>query len=263
MKKRSNIIRPSLRATSKLATSPPTQVRSERPKPLHHRLWAAVVVIATMVGLVGGIDYFFGRPWPTDPEIHAVNAVGDSSLVLPFTIRNKSLFPMNNVAMTCGVDLVAFEDARGKRGGVEAVAFYTGVISIGGNSTINYPCDASSLVQVKPDGTFNLRDTLSSNNAPFQPPLKIVKMCIWVGGDYTIGPKLESFTSILFKWPASQTNKQWVEGPTAIDQDRPKRMPSNNFDDLECRDSVSGPYVYIKGFGQPLLLLDVSKRPRA
>ena len=74
---------------------------------------------------------------------------------------------MNNVAITCGVDLVAFGDADGHWGGAAGIAFYTGTISIPGNSLINYPCDASSLVQVRPDGTFGLRDTLSSKGNPF------------------------------------------------------------------------------------------------
>jgi hypothetical protein len=87
-------------------------------------------------------------------------------------------------------------------------------------------------------------------------------MCIWVGGDYKIGPKSESFTSIMFKWPASQASKQWIEGPTAVDQDRPKRQPSNDPDDLECRERAAGPYTYIKGYGLPLLMLDILDRSR-
>jgi hypothetical protein len=216
----------------------------------------------SVLSLLAVVDQLWGRPWPTDPEIHPQNSVGES-FVLPFTIRNKSLFAMKDVAMTCGVDLVAFGDSKGQWGGADSIAFYTGIVSIPGNSMINYPCDASGLIQVRPDGTFALRDTLSTGkNTSFQPPLKILKMCIWIGGDYKFCPKSESFTSILFKWPASQNNKQWIEGPTAVDQDRPKHMPTNNFDNLECRDAVSGPYVYIKGFGQPRLLLDVLKRPQ-
>jgi len=237
--------------------------RSSRSTVTTKHAWTMVGLAISLLGLSAAVDQFWGRPWPTDPEIHPQNPVGGSSLVLPFTIRNKSLWPMNNVAMTCGVDLVAFAGSNGQWGGADSIAFYTGTVSIPANSMINYPCDASSLVQLRQDGTFSLRDTLSTRgkNTPFQSPLKILKMCIWIGGDYKIGPKSDSFTSILFKWPASQTDKQWIEGPTAVDQDRPKHMPTNNFDDLECRDAVSGPYVYIKGFGQPLLLPDVLKRP--
>lgn len=235
--------------------------QSELQKPSRHYAWQVFVICATILGFLAVIDQFWGRPWATDPEIHPHDSVVDSSLVLPFTIRNRSLFPMNNVAITCGVDLVAFGDADGHWGGAAGIAFYTGTISIPGNSLINYPCDASSLVQVRPDGTFGLRDTLSSKGTPFQSPLKILKMCIWIGGDYRIGPKSESFTSIIFKWPATQTNRQWIEGPTAVDQDRPKRMPSNNFDDLECSAAVLGPYGYIKGYGLPLFVPDILKRP--
>jgi hypothetical protein len=242
------------------------QLRLKLPRPSLHHVWQGIVVVATLIGLLGGVDYFFGRPWPTDPEIHPHESVAGSSLRLPFTIRNKSLWPMNNVAMTCGIDVVLWEDAAGRRGGAAGIAFYTGIVSIPGNSTINYPCDATSLIQVKADGTFSLRDALATKAVIFTPPMNVLKMCIWVGGDYKVGPKSESFTSILFKWPASQANKQWIEGPIAADQDRPNPKPNpldNNPDDLECANAVSGPYAYIKGYGLPLLMFDVLDRSRA
>ena len=193
--------------------------QSELQKPSRHYAWQVFVICATILGFLAVIDQFWGRPWATDPEIHPHDhSVVNSSLVLPFTIRNRSLFPMNNVAITCGVDLVAFGDADGHWGGAAGIAFYTGTISIPGNSLINYPCDASSLVQVRPDGTFGLRDTLSSKGTPFQSPLKILKMCIWIlAGVPKVGPESQSFTSIIFKWPATQTNRQWIEGPTAVE----------------------------------------------
>jgi hypothetical protein len=154
-----------------------------------------------------------------------------------------------------------FADIQGHWAGLDGVAFYTGTVSVPGNATINYPCDASSLLQVRSDGTFSLRDTLSTKvPTPLTPPVKIMKMCIWIGGDYKFGPLPEAFTSKLFKWPATHTSRQWIEGPTVRDQDRPTRMLSNNFDDLECRNAVDGPYVYIKGIGQPRFLPNILDR---
>jgi hypothetical protein len=261
VKKRKNIFRPSLKATLKLVNPQQQTHQSQYPARWYDRAWQRFVIAATILGLLAVIDQFWGRPWPVDPEIHPQNTMGESSLILPFTVHNKSIWPMNNVAMTCDVDFVAWQDAAERWGGADSIAFYTGIVSIPGRGTINYPCDASSLIQIK-DGTFSLRDTLSTKNMLIQPPTKVVKMCIWVGGDYRIGPKAISFTSILFKWPASQADKQWIEGPTMTDQDRPKPRPSNNFDDLECRGAVTGPYMYIKGYGNPVLLLNVLDRSK-
>jgi hypothetical protein len=188
--------------------------------------------------------------------------VNDSSLVLGFTIANNSaFFPINDVSMTCGVDIAMFSDSAGQVIVVADAAFYTGKISIMSESVYNYPCDASGLVQVRQDGSITLRDTLSTKPTIIRPPIRILKMCIWIGMDYRIGISSWSYTSHIFKWPALQTIHQWIEGPTAIDQDRPKKMPSNEPDDVQCSDTQSqrGPYIYIKGL-LPSLLLNPLKR---
>jgi hypothetical protein len=236
-------------------------------------LWRRRRYLAKLVGgvlsstiLLAGAVYQFsgGTIWPTEPVVRPHEAVNESSLVLGFTIVNRSeFFPMNNVSMTCGIDMVFFSDINGKNFGADSAAFYTGAISIPANSPYNYPCDASGLMQVRPDGSLTFRDTLSTAPTPIRGPIRILKMCVWVGMDYRIGITRWSFTSHIFKWPALQGVHQWVEGPTAVDQDRPKKMPTNDPDDLQCRDSVEGPYIYIKGFGAPLLLLDISKRTNA
>lgn len=244
-----------------LAASPQTPLRQRRWVRYLQRLFGAVVVL---VGLIAGAYQLMGGPpWPTDPEIRPHDtADASSTLVLPFTIRNRStLFDMNNVNMTCGVDLVMFSDASGATAAVENAAFSTGNLSIPANSTANYPCDASGLVQVRPDGSFILRDNLSTKGAVFKGPLTIRKMCMWIGGDYKIGPMNESFTSTIFKWPASQTSRQWIEGPTATNQDRPTTSAANDFDKIECR-FVKGPIIYFKGTGLPLFVPDLFDRPR-
>jgi hypothetical protein len=259
-------------------TQKPTQQQSTTQRPTLQPRWRTRIyqywwkptkwIMIFVVGVVGLLASIYqvggGPPWPADPEIHPRDTADGSSLILPFSVRNRStLFDTNDVSMTCGIDLVAFSDANGHWAGADSAAFFTGVISIPANSSpVNYPCDASSLVQVHPDGSLAFRDTLSTGPSVLQAPIKILKMCVWVGGDYKIGPKTWSFTSNIFKWPASQTSHQWIEGPTATNQDRPKALPTNNFDDLECRPIVTGPYIYIKGFGPPQLLLDVRKRPR-
>ena len=42
-------------------------------------------------------DVFFGRHlWPSSPNIEAHNSANNSSLVLPFHIRNAGMFPLKN-----------------------------------------------------------------------------------------------------------------------------------------------------------------------
>jgi len=215
----------------------------------------------TVIGLIASIYQILGGPpWPTDPDVRPHDVSDNSSFVLPFTIRNRStLFDMNHVAMTCGIDMVAISDSQNKLAGAAGVAFFTGYLSFpaGSSVPVNYRCDASDLFQVKADGSISIRDTLSSRPAALVPPVKIVKMCVWIGGDYRIGTVRRSFTSAIFKWPASQTARQWIEGPMGVDEDRPKKLPTNNPDDLECSPSVKGPYAYVKGFGPPMFPFDI------
>jgi hypothetical protein len=235
---------------------------------LEIRIWVIVVTLGVfffwILSQTANVFQIAGPPWPTDPEVHPQNVVTGASLTLPFTIKNRSaFFDMNDVALTCGIDLVALEDADGHKLGADSIAFFTGLFSIPANAApINYPCDASGLVQVTPNGGITFRGALSSPAGPFRAPLKILKMCIWIGGDYKIGPTNWSFTTNIFKWPAAQGVTQWIEGPTAVDQTGRQPIPNSDIDKLECRPSVSGPYVYIKGPGRPLFLPDALRRPR-
>ncbi len=92
---------------------------------LLHHVWQALVAIATIFGLVGGIEYFFGRPWPTDPEIHPLEFVSGTPLSHLFKVQNRSAFDLNDVEMTCGVDLFATEDVNGQLVGGTDIAFVT------------------------------------------------------------------------------------------------------------------------------------------
>jgi hypothetical protein len=81
--------------------------------------------------------------------VHAHDVVSTSSLVLPFTVKNKSIFDMTNVELICGVDLVLFEDAQKHVAAIERGAFSSGMFSIASGDTINYPCNASGLFEVQ------------------------------------------------------------------------------------------------------------------
>jgi hypothetical protein len=245
--------------------TPKEVLRILRPA-LRFRIIAGVSAVLFAGGIVlnaSKLAEFIGKSWPPNPAIVPQEVARGTALVLPFKITNRSeYFDINDVAMSCGVDLMLFEDADGKRGGGDSMAFMTGVFSIPAGATLNYPCDASGLVSVLSDGNLTLRGELTTKGGSFRAPLKILKMCIWVGGDYQTGPFPRSFTSNIFKWPAAQTAPQWVEGPTAWDQTKPEKLPTSDPDRLDCRTSPSGPYVYFRGAGAPYLVFDITRRPK-
>jgi hypothetical protein len=46
----------------------------------------------------------------------------------------------------------------------------------------------------------------------FKPPLKIVKMCLVIGGEYKLLWIPISFQSRMLRWPAIPGDPQWIEG---------------------------------------------------
>jgi hypothetical protein len=64
---------------------------------------------------------------------------------------------MNELVFRCGVDFVYAEDAVGQTVAITGAAFVTGVApSISPNETAIYTCDASDLLEPRPDGTLSL-----------------------------------------------------------------------------------------------------------
>ena len=133
--------------------------------------WAAVILAGIAGFLRALIQIGGGPPWPADPEIRPRDTTDGSSFVLPFALRNRStLFDMKNVSMTCGIDLVAFVDANRELGWRRCrCLFYRGYFDAGELAQYNYPCDASALVQVRPDGSLTFRDTMSTAHRCFGP----------------------------------------------------------------------------------------------
>jgi len=237
VKKRNNVIRPSLRATSKFATPsqvlPPSEPRSQP----YRRLWSAIRwTIGTTVailGLLAVVDQFWGHPWPSDPDIQPQNTLRDSSFILPFALKNKSIFPMHNVAMTCGVDLYVFKDANGMIGAFRDGQFGNKTISIGRNTPVNYTCNATDFIRLRddyslvigfPDGQF-----LETKRSDFRPPLTVIKMCLYIKGVYRLAGIGLSFTSAMFQWPAAPGLAQWIEGPITSD------LPSETWVPVDSR----------------------------
>lgn len=221
--------------------------------------------VGSMMALSGFVYTMSGTTvWPSTPEVHPTDVVDDSSFRLGFVIKNSSYFFPIKAKMTCGIDIVALMDANGSWGGAGGIAFYTGIIDIPKNDIYHYPCDATALLIVRPDGSLTLRGTLNlPSRGPMRPPIKILKVCAWIGMDYWIGFSRWSYRSKLFKWPESQTVHKWVEGQTATDQDLPKQMPSNDPDDIQCRKEITPTYYfYVKG-SNVFFLRDIDKRGQA
>jgi hypothetical protein len=130
---------------------------------------------------------------------------------------------MNEPVFRCGVDFVYAEDAAGQTVVITGAAFVTGVApSISPNETVNYTCDASDLLEPRADGTLSLfgsssRLSVDGSDQPilWKPPFRILKMCVWIGGEYRWASRKWSFTSQIFQWPASLSSLQWIEGPVA------------------------------------------------
>lgn len=217
---------------------------------------AGVVVATLSVG--AAIDQFWGRPWPTDPEIHPHEIATDSSQVLPFTVRNKSFFDMKDVEFRCGIDLVWGEDAKGQQILIRDMAFKEGVYSIS-SDPINYPCKAVDLLKIRPDGSLSLygssTELQSSPPKKYQEPWRIKKMCVWIRGDYKFANLIPvNFTSVIFQWPAEPTIHHWIEGPIARQPPKEEQLPGAFPDALQCSPTVRFPYGMTVDSGRQILV---------
>jgi hypothetical protein len=242
------------------------------------------IVVLIFAGIVwilnqtANLAQILGPFWPVAPEIHPQNAP-ESSLILPFTIKNNSaLFDIVDAEMSCGVDLLIMEDASHNRLLARDMAFVTGNLSIAaGGKPVGYFCDASKLIEIKLDGTISLRESLSSSPSKFRAPLQVVKTCVWIRGTYKIFGVLPwSFVSIIFQWPTVPGSNQWNEGPVIRNpQDIPAAElwpPSAAWDlrglyvdgyprmlrpeSVECDMGRLLPYALFRATGAPQLVLN-------
>jgi hypothetical protein len=140
---------------------------------------------------------------------------------------------MNNMNLTCGVDLIYFIDADRKTGVLRDALFNPGPLSIGVNSPANYPCTASDYVRIQADGSVIIGivpgQFMTTKPGAFRAPLTVLKMCMWMRGSYTTpGLWTTNFRSNMFQWPAAPGQQQWIEGPITPDLPNDAWIPKDS-----------------------------------
>jgi hypothetical protein len=258
-----------------------------QPQPQHslgQAVWGwtkwTVATLIVIFGVIGGVVGIWGRFWPTDPDIHPRDS---SSLVLPFTIRNVTGFVhINEPHLRCGVDFVYAEDSAGQTVVITDAAFVSGFgPSISPGDSIVYTCNASDLLQPRANGTLSLfgsstKLAVYGSDQPiiWHPPFRILKMCVWIGGEYRWAGRNWQFTSKIFQWPASPNSLQWIEGPIAYagrdaDPFSGLKKPTRAFgsrkitddqgnlrpDAFQCSPAVRFPYALVTGPGSAMLVM--------
>jgi hypothetical protein len=245
---------------------------------------ALFLFLLTLAGGLGGIPPLVEAYENLTPDIRPHDTVDGSSLVLPFTVKNKSgIFAMNATKFVCGVDLVYAIDSAGQVVVMRDEAFSSGIYSIPANSSLTYPCNAAALLQVRSDGTLSAFGSstkfVTQEGEPiiWHPPFRILKMCIWIGGDfYLAGFVPRSFKSEIDQWPAAPTLHQWIEGPIApplpgqdafANLPKPSRafaMGTPLYDGrhqfrssaFNCNQSLQYPYGLTTGEGQQIVVFE-------
>lgn len=230
------------------------------------RRWKSIILAISLLANVYQLSG--GPPWPVDPELHFRDTSDGSSLILPFSIRNRSgIFDMPSVKFRCGIDLVIAHDAKNQTVIIRDAAFLNGTASINAGYEISYRCNAADLQKIRSDGSLSLYSSgtilYNRRNILYQAPWIIDKMCVWVGGEYRVSNILPwSFTSQIFEWPAEPGSHQWQEGrvtgkeyPEAEIERREGLIPGA----LQCSEAVQSMYMLVNGTGPALLVLPPDK----
>jgi hypothetical protein len=207
------------------------------------------------LGLFASVYRLYSGPfWPTSPAIYPNGCVDGSSLILPFTVTDRSaVLGMPKVTFRCGIDLVWAVDSKGQTVLLRDFAFESDGYTVpSGSKPLNYDCDASGLLRTNYDGTLSIngyRESPQSDAAHiYHPPWQILKMCVWVGGRYKIaGFWSQEFASGIFQWPATRGSHQWLDGRVIQSAEREDRLPGFVPDAPQCSASVRFPYILVEG----------------
>jgi len=184
-------------------------------------LGAIGVIVLGLAVAVASNAMLGGSLWPAPLEVHPDNAIDGASLVLPFTVRNNSaLTAIRKGRFVCGIAGVYARDAAGKTILVRDMAFVMGVASLAPGEQKTFTCDLSPLLQLRDDHTLSPPPPLVAPvDLPihWRPPFEIVKICVWVRGEYkAFGLLPWRSTTPTFQWPMRPDLHRWVEDPASL-----------------------------------------------
>jgi hypothetical protein len=260
------------------------------PRPNLRKAWGRVpkVLGFFFFGLIPFLAWLFGWGplWPVEPEMRPYDANDEPSLRLGWKVQNKSdWFDMPNTRFRCGIDLLYAEDEHGKKVIVRDSAFLTAPVSISRGKSINVPCTPGDLLQLRrPSGSLSIYGSSTTMTGPtgYSGRFRVLKACVWVAGEYRLWgmiPWSLAATSV-WQWPATPTQKMWIEGPAAksiADQPAipglantavfglraltfadPQGAPELLPDALDCSLEARPLYVLVTGPGQMILVVPPS-----
>jgi hypothetical protein len=227
--------------------------RKQRPPKLKWRRRLIFLVspwglLLEIIGLAASLYVFWEVYFHTMPEVRARDSDPTSSFVLPFSVVNKSLiFDINSVTLTCGVELVAFENMEKQKYIVGDVILDTDtkIEKIPRNSPTNYSCDASGVLRVQTDGSLALGILQTPPNA-INSKLTVSTMCVWIGMKYKTVGISRTFQSQVWGWYTTPDgHHQWIEGPRAEGISK----------EYLCKGAIDGPFMHLQKSGLPLFQL--------
>jgi hypothetical protein len=143
--------------------------------------------IPSAILLVTALLPYSGPLWPAFPVVEVPEDKGDeSSLSSPFTIKNPGmLFAISKARLTCGIQEVIATTGSGWFGFVD-IAYKFGNTDVPNNPPLPYGCDPLRLIRINPDGSLGMRQQLATGPSDLHGPIKIQKVCIWIGVDWKI-----------------------------------------------------------------------------
>jgi len=243
-----SLVAPRPKSSSQLkAKVPQGQTHIRRRRRSRRRLWRAAGWIAattiSVLTILGLVDQWFGRSWVVAPEFeHRTSALSPQSLATEFTIKNRSVFDYKDVEIACGFDLIYMEDAVRKKIVFKDAAFSEDRLhSLDARSPpLPYRCDGSKLVTLNPQfHTLSFGMFITRPDKPFNPPLEVLKICVWVSVDFWKFGRFYWFISTIAEWNVG--SDQWIEGGAI--QNPPEPPPP--------RPSIFEP-VYGVGYGRKI-----------
>lgn len=229
-----------------------------RTHPLMVGIWSIfglAALIATVVGGYVAADSQWGPFFPQPPTVTFEE--GDAtSLVTHFKITNASpLYLMRDVRLVCGIQAF-WGTGRGFSPVSQGdMAFESIMPPASLKDAMHYSCDASILIRANPDGSLGMRGGFQTAPAGFPGPLKVMKVCEWIGIDWEVlGFWHRHFDSHIFQWPSVLNGNAWSSGPAFTEPKEDASSDERIFAATRCHDGPYAPYYLFRPDGVGCLI---------